>query len=94
MLEARVKDRTQQLADALTEQQLAREQADKANMSKSRFIAAASHDLLQPMHAARLFSTALEQSVHSEEDRQTLQQLDRAFMVQKVCYLPFWILPV
>ena len=78
MLEARVQDRTQQLADALTEQQLAREQADKANMSKSRFIAAASHDLLQPMHAARLFSTALEQSVQSEEDRQTLQQLDRA----------------
>lgn len=78
MLEARVQDRTQQLADALTEQQLAREQADKANMSKSRFIAAASHDLLQPMHAARLFSTALEQSVQSEEDRKTLQQLDRA----------------
>ncbi|MDR0034119.1 hypothetical protein RFW50_09775, partial [Acinetobacter baumannii] len=51
VLEARVKDRTQQLADALTEQQLAREQADMANMSKSRFIAAASHDLLQPMHA-------------------------------------------
>ena len=78
VLEARVQDRTQQLADALTEQQLAREQADKANMSKSRFIAAASHDLLQPMHAARLFSTALEQSVQSEEDRKTLQQLDRA----------------
>lgn len=78
VLEARVMDRTQQLADALTEQQLAREQADKANMSKSRFIAAASHDLLQPMHAARLFSTVLEQSVQSEQERQTLQQLDRA----------------
>ncbi len=78
LLEGRVQDRTQQLANALEEQQLAREQADKANMSKSRFIAAASHDLLQPMHAARLFSTALEQSVQSEEDRKTLQQLDRA----------------
>ena len=78
VLEARVQDRTQQLADALSEQQLAREQADKANMSKSRFIAAASHDLLQPMHAARLFSTALEQSVQCEDDRKTLQQLDRA----------------
>ncbi|RZG68390.1 response regulator [Acinetobacter bouvetii] len=77
-LEGRVQDRTQQLANALSEQQLAREAADKANMSKSRFIAAASHDLLQPMHAARLFSTALEQSVQSQEDRQTLQQLDRA----------------
>ena len=78
VLEARVQDRTQKLATALAEQQVAREQADKANMSKSRFIAAASHDLLQPMHAARLFSTALEQSVQSAEDRKTLQQLDRA----------------
>jgi hypothetical protein len=46
------------------------------------------------MHAARLFSTALEQSVQSDEDRKTLQQLDRAYMVQKVCCLPFWILHV
>ncbi len=78
ILEARVTDRTQQLANALSEQQRAREQADQANMSKSRFIAAASHDLLQPMHAARLFSTVLEQSMHSEQERETLQQLDRA----------------
>ncbi len=77
-LEARVQDRTQQLANALTEQQLAREQADRANMSKSRFIAAASHDLLQPMHAARLFSTALEQSLSSRDDLNILQQLDRS----------------
>ena len=93
ILEARVIDRTRQLADALAEQQLAREQADKANMSKSRFIAAASHDLLQPMHAARLFSTALEQSVNNDEDRTTLQQLDRACMGLKVCFQLFWILP-
>lgn len=78
ILEARVQDRTQQLGNALTEQQLAREQADRANMSKSRFIAAASHDLLQPMHAARLFSTALEQSLTSSEDAKILQQLDRS----------------
>ena len=47
-------------------------------MSKSRFIAAASHDLLQPMHAARLFSTALEQSLSSRDDLNILQQLDRS----------------
>ena len=78
ILEGRVQHRTQQLASALTEQRLAREQADRANMSKSRFIAAASHDLLQPMHAARLFSTALEQSLTSKEDAEILQQLDRS----------------
>lgn len=78
ILEAKVQERTQQLEIALAEQQLAREQADIANMAKSRFIAAASHDLLQPMHAARLFSTALEQSVQNPEDKQTVEQLDRA----------------
>ncbi|MDO4223609.1 MAG: PAS domain-containing hybrid sensor histidine kinase/response regulator, partial [Acinetobacter sp.] len=78
ILEAKVQERTQQLETALAEQQLAREQADIANMAKSRFIAAASHDLLQPMHAARLFSTALEQSVQNEDDRKTVEQLDRA----------------
>ncbi len=77
-LEARVHDRTQQLETALHEQQQARQQADLANMSKSRFVAAASHDLLQPMHAARLFAAALEQAELPEPEQQTLQQLDRA----------------
>lgn len=78
LLEARVQDRTQQLEYALHEQQQARQQADLANMSKTRFVAAASHDLLQPMHAARLFAAALEQSKLKPEDQETLQQLDRA----------------
>ena len=77
-LEARVQDRTQQLETALQEQQEARQQADLANMSKSRFVAAASHDLLQPMHAARLFAAALEQADLPDSEQQTLQQLDRA----------------
>ncbi|WP_410210693.1 PAS-domain containing protein [Aquirhabdus sp.] len=78
VLEGRVLERTEQLESALYEQKIARIQADKANISKSRFVAAASHDLLQPMHAARLFSGVLEQSDLNELDRQTLQQLDRA----------------
>ncbi|KAA8733123.1 response regulator [Acinetobacter qingfengensis] len=78
LLEARVSERTYQLEEALVEQQLARQQADQANMSKSRFLAAASHDLLQPMHAARLFSAALEQSHLTMDDQRTLEQLDRA----------------
>lgn len=77
-LEARVHDRTLKLETALQEQQAARQQADLANMSKSRFVAAASHDLLQPMHAARLFAAALEQAELPVSEQQTLQQLDRA----------------
>ncbi len=37
----------------------AKREAEQANISKTRFMAAASHDLLQPLNAARLFATAL-----------------------------------
>ena len=55
-LESRVAQRTEQLSAA--NRQLAR-----ATRDKTRFLAAASHDLLQPLHAARLFSAALEREV-------------------------------
>jgi len=51
-LEARVIKRTEQL-------EAARDLAEHATASKTRFLAAASHDLLQPLHAARLFIAAL-----------------------------------
>ncbi len=51
-LEARVAERTEQLKAAV-------ELAERATASKTRFLAAASHDLLQPLHAARLFIGAL-----------------------------------
>ncbi|GHC16846.1 MULTISPECIES: PAS-domain containing protein [Gemmobacter] len=47
-LEARVTERTLELADALAD-------AERANASRARFVAAASHDLLQPLSAAKLF---------------------------------------
>ncbi|MEV8467745.1 PAS-domain containing protein [Fluviibacterium sp. DFM31] len=47
-LEHRVTERTLELEDAV-------EAAERANSSKSRFVAAASHDLLQPLSAAKLF---------------------------------------
>jgi PAS domain S-box-containing protein len=59
-LEARVEQRTRELSDALDAQRKAKLQAEAANMGKTRFVAAASHDLLQPLNAARLFVSALE----------------------------------
>jgi len=53
-LEARVADRTARLDEA-------RRVAEDATASKTRFLAAASHDLLQPLHAARLFIAALKE---------------------------------
>jgi PAS domain S-box-containing protein len=59
-LEARVEQRTRELSDALDAQRSAKLQAEAANIGKTRFVAAASHDLLQPLNAARLFASALE----------------------------------
>jgi Na+/proline symporter/signal transduction histidine kinase len=58
-LEQRVAERTHELSQlnvALTE---AKGTAESANQSKTRFLAAVSHDLMQPLNAARLFSAAL-----------------------------------
>ena len=51
-LEIRVAERTEEL-------QIANAALGRATEEKTRFLAAASHDLLQPLHAARLFAAAL-----------------------------------
>lgn len=58
-LEQRVVERTRELSSALAAQKVAQIAAEAANQSKTRFVAAASHDLLQPLNAARLFASAL-----------------------------------
>ncbi|GHA31336.1 hypothetical protein GCM10007989_29170 [Devosia pacifica] len=58
-LERRVKERTAALTRANTELEAARAKADAANLDKTRFLAAASHDLLQPLNAARLYTSTL-----------------------------------
>jgi Na+/proline symporter/signal transduction histidine kinase/ActR/RegA family two-component response regulator len=58
-LEHRVAERTRELSTALGAQKVAQLAAEAANQSKTRFVAAASHDLLQPLNAARLFASAL-----------------------------------
>ncbi|MFN3609268.1 MAG: PAS-domain containing protein [Hyphomonas sp.] len=54
MLEVRVRERTAELERLTADLRLARQAAEDANASKTRFLAAASHDLLQPLNAARL----------------------------------------
>jgi signal transduction histidine kinase/ActR/RegA family two-component response regulator len=60
-LEQRVSERTRELESALEAQRAAKRLAEEANATKTRFVAAASHDLLQPLNAARLFASALEE---------------------------------
>ena len=58
-LEARVQKRTQQLEQLNQQLVIATQQAESQARSKSRFLAAVSHDLMQPLNAARLFSSSL-----------------------------------
>lgn len=58
-LELRVRERTEELTHLNAELTQAKAEADEANLSKTRFLAAAGHDILQPLNAARLYSTSL-----------------------------------
>lgn len=58
-LERRVAARTAELTSVNRELEIAKAKADQANLSKTRFLAAASHDILQPLNAARLYATSL-----------------------------------
>ncbi|MFT5719936.1 MAG: signal transduction histidine kinase [Motiliproteus sp.] len=89
-LESRVEARTaeltqvnQQLLLEIDERRLignrlleATKEAEQANQSKTRFLAAASHDLLQPMNAARLFSASLLEHPLQDRSRALVQSLN------------------
>jgi signal transduction histidine kinase/CheY-like chemotaxis protein len=67
-LEQRVVERTTLLENAKRE-------AEHANDAKSRFLTAIGHDLLQPLHAAHLFTDALSQQLPDSGQRQSVQQI-------------------
>ena len=58
-LERRVRERTEELTRLNGELGRAKAEAEEANISKTRFMAAAGHDILQPLNAARLYATSL-----------------------------------
>ena len=62
-LERRVRTRTDELMQANKLLARAKLEAEEANASKTRFLAAASHDIIQPLNAARLYSTALSEAL-------------------------------
>jgi len=75
-LERRVRERTGELTRLNAELGRAKAEADDANVSKTRFIAAASHDILQPLNAARLYVTSLIERQRAGEDGDLVQNID------------------
>ncbi|WP_395344826.1 PAS-domain containing protein [Ningiella sp. W23] len=53
----------------------ARKEAEDANASKTRFLALASHDVLQPLNAAKLYLTILEEADIDEDLKKTIRKL-------------------
>lgn len=72
-LEARVAERTGDLAAALAE-------AERANSARVRFVAAASHDLLQPLSAAKLFVAAARDDAEATPMCGTLEKAHNALV--------------
>ncbi|MEP9370676.1 PAS domain-containing hybrid sensor histidine kinase/response regulator [Mesorhizobium sp. KR1-2] len=58
-LEQRVRDRTAELMHVNEELAQAQMLAEEANLGKTRFLAGAGHDILQPLNAARLYCSSL-----------------------------------
>ena len=75
-LERRVSERTAELTRLNGELAEAKAFADTANLSKTRFIAAASHDILQPLNAARLFTSSLVERLKRSKDGELVRNVD------------------
>ncbi|PKG85619.1 hybrid sensor histidine kinase/response regulator [Colwellia sp. 75C3] len=88
-LESRVKFRTAELEQAnkelaLTNLELVKERAkaEQAHIKKSQYLKACSHDLLQPLSAARLFSSAISLSSRvTHDERQQIKQIDNSLEI-------------
>lgn len=84
-LESEVRARTAELNDTLMrmedmnrELKSARDTLDAANRMKTRFFTAVGHDVLQPLHAARLTLSTLSELEGGEQGRRLVEQADHA----------------
>ncbi len=60
-----------------------KDEAEQANISKSKFLAAASHDLRQPLHALTLFTSVLDESIESPQVRKVVDQISASVKALK-----------
>ena len=76
-LEQRVSERTRALSAMNEELAAAKSAAEHANLGKTRFLAAASHDVLQPLNAAGLFAGALLQTLDGPEEKALVGDIEQ-----------------
>lgn len=83
-LEARVAERTRELSALNSQLLLVNQQVERANHSKSRFLAAVSHDLTQPLNAAKLFTSALLEMLPQEGGEGGEQRAEQARIARHI----------
>ena len=71
-----MRERTEELTRLNAALARAKGEADAANISKTQFLAAASHDILQPLNAARLYVTSLIERQGGREDAPLVGNID------------------
>src|SRR5690606_1089201 len=67
-----IRNENRQLVNELRDQ---KEEAEKANQAKSKFLAAASHDLRQPLHALNLYASILSGSIQKPKNKKLVDQI-------------------
>ncbi len=77
-LERRVRERTEELTRLNVELAEATKAADAANIGKTKFLAAVSHDILQPLNAARLYSSTLVERLGVSNSQELVLNMDRS----------------
>lgn len=77
-LEDRVQERTYELENLNTKLISATQSAEQASQSKSRLLAAVSHDLMQPLNAARLFASSLSETATDDNTKQFSSHIESA----------------
>ncbi len=92
-LEARVTERTRELESLNTRLVSASRKAELASQSKSRFLAAVSHDLMQPLNAARLFASSLSEVAREGEVVKLSGHIESAWAQRKILSGICWIFP-
>jgi len=77
-LERRVRERTEELTRLNIDLARAREAAEAANLGKTKFLAAVGHDIVQPLNAARLYTSSLVEKLGQSPTRELAGNIDDA----------------
>jgi signal transduction histidine kinase/CheY-like chemotaxis protein len=64
--------------ELIAQLQQQKEEAERANQAKSKFLAAASHDLRQPLYALGLFTSVLDETIKYPKVKKVVEQIHTA----------------